>query len=431
MKKLSYLWMWLFMLVVATGFVSCSEDDDKGGGGNVPQELLGSWNVYVGETLTFNANGTLVWDYGDGDVETYSYFYDAENKTITFSGYGESETWRIVTLTNSKLVVIEEEGYEITFTKVGASDEDDDDGDGDGDGDNQPGVSGPDYDTSEPADLPDATLYAEVSGKYNIGTTDVPYSSIELTADGYYIVEKTSSYAYGVKAMARKTTKVESMFQRRSAIKRSYENESLITGSFMEIGEGEYELENFGTLKVTGRDADNDVTSFELDDNTGGSVAFAVDKAANEAEDLTGNSGNLCRMWRSVESRAQYYYGQNPVYDAIYSTDADEVTTYVNQLNIDWREDMIFDDGGDALTRVLFSQAGTYLMFFRDGSMEQSYWRWVDKENGIICAYDLDGESSTPQTTFYGNRVNIVEEYSEIVDAVEARSVYTEVLEAM
>ena len=91
-------------------------------------------------------------------------------------------------------------------------------------------------------------------------------------------------------------------------------------------------------------------------------------------------------MWTAVEERAQYYMERIAIYDAIYRVDADDVTTYVNRYGIDWAEDGIFDTGGDAMVRVLFSQAGTYLQFYRDGSMELSYWKWAD--NGqwyIVC----------------------------------------------
>ena len=81
-------------------------------------------------------------------------------------------------------------------------------------------------------------------------------------------------------------------------------------------------------------------------------------------------------MWTTVEERAQYYMERIAIYDAIYRVDADDVTTYVNRYGIDWAEDGIFDTGGDAMVRVLFSQAGTYLQFYRDGSMELSYWKW-------------------------------------------------------
>lgn len=88
-----------------------------------------------------------------------------------------------------------------------------------------------------------------------------------------------------------------------------------------------------------------------------------VQKVVNVDDELTGNSGNLCRMWTAVEERAQYYMERVNVYDAIYRVDADQVTTYVNSYGIDWAEEDIFDVGSEAMERVLFSQAGTYLQF--------------------------------------------------------------------
>ena len=75
-----------------------------------------------------------------------------------------------------------------------------------------------------------------------------------------------------------------------------------------------------------------------------------------------------------------------------------------------------------------------YLQFYRDGSMELSYWKWADKANGTLYAYD-EGEmadGATATAVFYGNRVNVIEnftDYSEEDDLV-LRSIYTTVLEA-
>ena len=122
------------------------------------------------------------------------------------------------------------------------------------------------------------------------------------------------------------------------------------------------------------------------------------------------------------------------VYDAIYRVDADQVTTYVNSYGIDWAEEDIFDVGSEAMERVLFSQAGTYLQFFRDGSVELSYWRWEDKANGVIYAYDFGEEydGTTATAVFYGNRVNVLESFSDYSeeDDLLMRSIYTTVLEA-
>ena len=120
-------------------------------------------------------------------------------------------------------------------------------------------------------------------------------------------------------------------------------------------------------------------------------------------------------MWTAVEERAQYYMERVNVYDAIYRVDADQVTTYVNSYGIDWAEEDIFDVGSEAMERVLFSQAGTYLQFFRDGSVELSYWRWEDKANGVIYAYDFGEEydGATATAVFYGNRVNVLGSFSD------------------
>ena len=86
------------------------------------------------------------------------------------------------------------------------------------------------------------------------------------------------------------------------------------------------------------------------------------------------------------------------------------------------------------MERVLFSQAGTYLQFFRDGSVELSYWRWEDKANGVIYAYDFGEEydGATATAVFYGNRVNVLESFSDYSeeDDLLMRSIYTTVLEA-
>ena len=294
--------------------------------------------------------------------------------------------------------------------------------------------SAPEYDTSAPVDLPDVGRYADVSGKYEVNTTEIPYSSIELTAGGQYVAMKASSYPYSVKAVARRTTKVAGLFNRRPVFKRNFDNSILVAGSFEQISDNEYSLEGFGTLVIDGRDGNGNISAFKLIGSDGTVTDVPVRKAANVDDDLTGNSGNLCRMWTAVEERAQYYMERIAIYDAIYRVDADDVTTYVNRYGIDWAEDGIFDTGGDAMVRVLFSQAGTYLQFYRDGSMELSYWKWADKANGTLYAYD-EGEmadGATATAVFYGNRVNVIEnftDYSEEDDLV-LRSIYTTVLEA-
>lgn len=425
MKKLSYLWTLLLALIVGVSFVSCNDDDE--GDVGAPKELLGTW-LWYGEEITFNANGSGVL-VEDGESYPFSFTYDAASKTLTVSADGEVMRWTIVSISNSKMVAVDEDGYEDVFLRPGASG-----GDGEEGGDDS--EPAPEYDTSAPVDLPDAGRYADVSGKYEVNTTEIAYSSIELTAGGQYVAMKASSYPYSVKAVARKTTKVAGLFNRRPVFKRNFDNSILVTGSFEQISDNEYSLEGFGTLVIDGHDGNGNISAFKLIGSDGTVADVPVQKAENVDDELTGNSGNLCRMWTAVEERAQSYMERIVIYDAIYRVDADDVTTYVSGgYGIDWAGHA-FDTGGDAIVRMLFSQAGTYLQFFRDGSVDLSYWRWEDKANGVIYGYDFGEEydGATATAVFYGNRVNVIEDFTDYSDYSEeddlVRSIHTFVLEA-
>lgn len=105
MKKLSYLWTLLLALMVGVSFVSC-DDDDEGDVG-APKELLGTW-LWYGEEITFNANGSGVL-VEDGESYPFSFTYDAASKTLTVSADGEVMRWTIVSISNSKMVAVDED----------------------------------------------------------------------------------------------------------------------------------------------------------------------------------------------------------------------------------------------------------------------------------------------------------------------------------
>ena len=113
MKKLNYLWMMLFAMVMSVGLAACEEDDEKV---DAPQELFGSWNCY-GETVTFYSDGRAVWTYSDGETDTASYTYDAGSGTIIITAYGETVRWHIVSLTSTSLTIEDEEDLKCSYLK--------------------------------------------------------------------------------------------------------------------------------------------------------------------------------------------------------------------------------------------------------------------------------------------------------------------------
>ncbi len=417
MRKLSYLWTLLLALMVGVSFASCENDDDGGGGnGNAPAALLGSWNLY-GDIITFQADGKMVWAYSDGDTETYSYSYNGGNNTIVMSAYGETETWKVVTLTSNKLVVEDEDGYTMTLTKGGATG-----GDGDGDGlDEVVGIPGPAYDTSAPISLPDYLPYEEVSGRYEVAESGTGYGSIELTARGQYIVTPENSPFRNLGAVEKAGKKSASPFKR-TAQKRDLTDGGLLAGNFIQIGENEYELEGFGTLTVRERDNEGNITRFTLYDyNSGASIALSVYKT--EGMPLEGNTKNLCRTWTIVEERAEAWKNDILYLDAIHNLESGSKQVYVRPRA--WNDDAeICDDYfefEDYNVQVVFSHTGSYVEFYSDGDLPQiSRWSWIDMDHGKLSWWDAY-ESGDMTFKFYGNMAMVTNEYVETLNG----NVYT------
>lgn len=82
----------IFMMATFA-FSSCSNDDDDKGG---DASLIGTW-IYEDddyeEMYTFNANGTGRYFYSDEYIdEDYSFSWKADDKTVTITAYGDTDT---------------------------------------------------------------------------------------------------------------------------------------------------------------------------------------------------------------------------------------------------------------------------------------------------------------------------------------------------
>ena len=384
MKKLNYLWMMLFAMVMSVGLAACEEDDEKV---DAPQELFGSWNCY-GETVTFYSDGRAVWTDSDGESSTASYTYDAGSGTIIITAYGETVRWHIVSLTSTSLTIEDEEGYPMTMERVGSSGATDDDDENVAPG-GPSGEDDSDFDMSAPSTLlPVADLYPEVSGKYEVSNAGSGISFIEMLGDGHYLLQKASASYYMMKKAPGKNGRLRGVMA--SAVKRDYiADESLVFGGFAKVEDDLFELEGFGTLEVTRRDSVGNIVGFVLTDNSGLTIIpLTVDRLPSmggwsEATD------RICRSWEVAKERSIMYMDSTKVLDATYWVGGDYVSVATNLLGIDVEDEELFDMGGWATISARFSPNGTYLMFFRDGTMELSYWRWEDEANGLIYSSDI------------------------------------------
>lgn len=427
MKKLDYLWVMLMALIVSFSTVSCDDDDDNGS--SVPKELVGSW-VNEGLKIVINADGTGVMN-EYGFVTNFTYSYSSNLLTAYFHDEeGDyTEQFGIRFPSKNQLILTDADGEELIFYREGTSEG----------GSETPGeepdtegglTNGADYDFSVPVDLPEISdAYPEVSGEYEITNTDCGYEFIELMGDGNYLLKKVSDYSYMQKSAG--TRKLMTLPVKHKVLTRdaSISNNELIYGGYERISEDVYRLDGFGTLEVTKRNDDGNIESFVLVSDDGISMSLTVIKK-EPVDDNTGYGKIFCRNWTAVEERAVYSLNGTKIYDAVHTLPEDQVYVFTNRYGIDWREESIFDTGDSALEKVLFSNNGTYLMIFKNEPMELSYWRWENKETGLIYAYDIiDGEieGAVGQVKFSGKYLYVIEKYTENEGGQYAESVFTTV----
>lgn len=130
--------------LLCAGFVSCSNDDEESSGDSVPAELIGTWNVDEGYTITFNKNGKgYIEGYFDNEDEdddeyesavrklitravstqriNFTYTYDATLRKLTLSAQGETNVFIIQSISATHLVLVDEDGDELTASKSNGS----------------------------------------------------------------------------------------------------------------------------------------------------------------------------------------------------------------------------------------------------------------------------------------------------------------------
>lgn len=134
--RINGMWQFVLLIFVSIAFASCSSDDDDEKLIDVPQELIGTWNMGGALQITFNADGTgfLSGDFGEEEMLApmrlsrssmttirFTYTYNSEERTIEINIAGEKERWHVERLEDGILVVIDSEGDKLSFVKDGGT----------------------------------------------------------------------------------------------------------------------------------------------------------------------------------------------------------------------------------------------------------------------------------------------------------------------
>lgn len=290
----------------------------------------------------------------------------------------------------------------------------------------------------------DTPEFEESAAKYVIEDNASPYSSIELTASGNYLIQQTGySAAKPARVPAAGATNKASLIA--SALKghfaglgtvhgtRSYSE--ILYGKYTKTGDDTYYLEGFGTMTITS-DASGNAYSLVITPNGGAAKEYTAKK---QNADLNSDMSNkLCRTWSLVKFRMYMRYEGETLFDETDATLEGLVKKIYNSLKKKFPEmsedEFDFDMEVDAMPeQVIFTKSGTYVVYYTNSELAVSTWKWGDESKGILRyswnpdSFDDEYESGDVKVEFKGGQLHITEEETEYNQTIGVGYIFDEV----
>lgn len=266
----------------------------------------------------------------------------------------------------------------------------------------------------EPNDSGATTLetpaYESVSAKYDITSPSSKYQSIELTASGNYIIIENLSNQYTAPAAKRVAKKgqvpngISFFFNGHKISTRNASSDGIIYGKYTKISDTEFELEGFGKITIEGA-ADN---AYSLTIAENGKESYTL-TAAKSTQNPSGTmTSNLCRTWK--------------IENLHYLIKINGATQLNKTFSVDQFEDQLDMDKSDYPEQVVFTKAGTYMVYYADNTLAVSTWAWENESNGVLrYSWDYDDmyddeDAGLATIIFNGAMMHISESYEEVED---------------
>lgn len=275
-------------------------------------------------------------------------------------------------------------------------------------------------DTGEIPVLPVPT-YESISAKYNVTANSSDIESIELTADGKFIIMERDSYAYSAP---------RAKFAKAAVASRAASG-SVICGNFIQVSETEYVLPGFGSIVIEGdsNNAVNLIVTYE----DGESTTVAASRASQTPDSELTKA--MCRSWNLSKLGFKIVIDGHAIFDK--SRPSAEIWTLMTEMDkalADYTNRLI-DDPDDYYepqvyhedyypAGITLSRSGTYLVNYNntlDPAMPffgVAVWKWVDeakRQFHYSWVYDnqeadILGSAGNAIVKFEGNNMVIVEE---------------------
>lgn len=232
--------------------------------------------------------------------------------------------------------------------------------------------------SSDSDSILDTPEHEQDAALYNITSSNSPYSSIELTVTGNYIIidKNYSTYSQSKKKIIKS----------QNAVTRGGEDD-IIYGNYTKSGENTYNLVGFGTITVVNKGGNS--VDLDIKTNSGNSITVSANRAnINSSSDMT---NKLCCKWEFEKFHQTNWENGKKVWE--YSASINDL---LNDKNI---------PNKDIPKEVIFTKAGTYLISSYGGRYEIYTWKWENESKGTICYSELNNPEYVEIVTveFKGN----------------------------
>lgn len=284
--------------------------------------------------------------------------------------------------------------------------------------------------------LPDEP-YAEDVIKIVAEAEDAPFYSLELMADGHYLLNLTRPSDANTMSVE-KNADGGFMIHKRGNAKRVQTRsvndgttdlgDGMTYGTFTRIGRKVYSLSDGSVVDLQkATDSDSKVRYKNLDGTVSNVYVSVSTPLSNDA------TSSLCRSWNlnSVEEWA-FVNDIYIVHAKQTLSDNGHVERYFKAANkklFDIEEDDFLDPDDEMCYKIVFTSNGTYICFYLDGTSDVYYWEWTDPSQGSIHTWDLviypweERDDLFSTVRFAGRQMRIYSDVTDTEDGYTSRLV--------
>lgn len=299
-------------------------------------------------------------------------------------------------------------------------------------------------DDDENGGISETAAFDSYAAKYEITSAGSPYSSIELTEAGNYIIsfEEAASRINplilnlkGKDATSLTQSLIAAIHHHQTTRATPYS--PILYGRYTVNEDGSYNLAGFGTITV---EEDNNGHAVELVITRNGQEAESYHASIQSSDIHSSMSNKLCRTWAMAHYRYLVKLNGSKVCD-FQAGSLKELFKKILQWGESQGEDIDPEDYEmlEVLNEVepktmVFTKTGTYLVEYTNSQVAVSTWRWLDESAGLLVySWNNNLENLTGvmngQTivSIKGSQLTLVEKTSESEDGytLETSMTYT------